>query len=272
MYSAGTNGRSAGLVTRQSVDALRRDLQSDLDTKSAAARMGIGRHAVLELIHRGILPRAVRTAKGWQIPRASIVDLESAYQRLPAARPTVSRWLSLRQATRQFGPSGLSLGALIEFILSEELHARMAAPEKRLNGLVVSQADLASLAPRIRNARDQARGYPIHQLAKVLFPGRPIKPTVLTKWIAAGLLEAQQTGRARIVSSEEVDRFRSEYCLADEACRLLGISRSTLSRWEVEGRIRPVYGKRITPGAGFSLYRREDLTKLTRRRNPRRSN
>jgi predicted site-specific integrase-resolvase len=271
MHSAGTNGRSVGLVTRQSVDALRRDLQSALDIKSAASRLGIGRHAVLDLIHRGILPRAVHTAKGWQIPLASVADLESVYQRLPAGRPTVSQWISLRQATRQFGPSGLSLGALIEFILPEEVRARMAAPEKRLNGIVVSQADLASLAPRIRNARDQARGYPIHQLARVLFPRRPIKPTVLTKWIAAGFLKSRKTGRARIVSSEEVERFRSEYCLADKACRLLGISRSTLSRWEVEGRIRPVYGKRVTPGAGFSLYRREDLTKLVRRRRPRRS-
>jgi predicted site-specific integrase-resolvase len=65
-----------------------------------------------------------------------------------------------------------------------------------------------------------------------------------------------------------VERFRSEYCLADEACRLLGISRSTLSRWEAERRIRPVYGKRVTPGAGFSLYRRKDLLKLSRRRSP----
>ena len=269
LHSAGANGRSVGLVLRQSVDALRRDLQSALDVKTAASRLGIGRHAVLELIHRGVLPRAVRTAKGWQIPRASVAELESVYQQLPAGKPTASRWLSLRQATRQFGPSGLTLGGLVEFILTGELSARMADPERRLNGIVVSQADLASLAPEVRNRRNQVRGYPIHQLAKVLFPGRPIKPTVLNKWIAAGLLKARKIGRARIVSSEEVERFRSEYCLADEACRLLGISRSTLSRWEVEGRIRPVYGKRVTPGAGFSLYRREDLLKLSRRRSPR---
>jgi hypothetical protein len=157
----------------------------------------------------------------------------------------------------------------MEFILTGGLSARMADSERRLNGIVVSQADLASLAPKVRNRRDQVRGYPLHQLAKVLFRGRPLKATVLTKWIAAGLLKARKIGRARIVSSEEVGRFRSQYCLADEACRLLGISRSTLSRWEVEGRIRPAYGKRVTPGAGFSLYRRENLLKLSRRRSTR---
>jgi len=268
LHPAGTNGRSVGLVLRQSVNTLRRELESALDVKTAAARLGIGRHAVLELIHRGILPRAVRTVKGWQIPRGSLADLESVYRQLPPGKLAASRWVSLRQATRRFGPSGLTLGALIEFIPTGELSARMADPERSLGGVVVSQADLVSLAPKVRNRRNQALGYALHQLAKILFPGRSVKPTVLNKWIAARLLKARAIGRARIVSSEEVERFRSEYCLADEACRFLGISRSTLSRWEVERRIRPVYGKRVTSGAGFSLYRREDLLKLSRRRRP----
>jgi hypothetical protein len=90
---------------------------------------------------------------------------------------------------------------------------------------------------------------------------------VLAKWISAKLLKARKSGRARIVSTEEVQRFRSRYCLADEACQLLDITRSTLSHWEAEGLVLPVYGKRVTPGAGFSLYRREDLAGLSRRRS-----
>ena len=69
----------------------------------------------------------------------------------------------------------------------------------------------------------------------MLFPGRPIKSTVIKKWIAAGLLKARKSGRARLVAAEEVERFRLEYCLAEEACRILGITRSTLSHWEAEG-------------------------------------
>ena len=45
---------------------------------------------------------------------------------------------------------------------------------------------------------------------------------------------------------------------------MLGVSRSTLARWEVEGRLVPVYGRRVTPRAGFSLYRREDLRPVLR--------
>ena len=269
IHSAGNNGRSVGLVLRQSLEELKRELRSALDVKTTASRLGIGRHAVLELIHRGVLPRAVRTAKGWQIPQASVTELESVYQQLPKGRLTANRWITVRQATRKFGPIGLTLGVLLEFILSGELFARTADPEKRLYGIVLRRADLVALVPKIRDSRSQANGYPIHRLARILSPDRPIKATILNKWIAAGFLKARRVGRAQVVSHEEVERFRSQYCLADEACRLKNVSRSTLSRWEVEGRIQAVYGKRVTPGAGFSLYRREDLDTVSRQRDSR---
>ena len=269
LHWAGSNGRSVGLVLRQSVETLKAELRSALDVKTVASQLGIGRHAVLELIHRAVLPRAVRTAKGWQIPQASVTELESVYQQLPKGKFTAARWLSVRQATRKFGPTGLTLGVLVEFILSGDIAARMAEPDQRLHGIVVRHADLVSLAPKIRDVRNQADGYSIHQLAKILFPDRPIKATILNKWIAAGFLKARRVGRARVVSHEEVERFRSEYCLADEACRQLDVSRSTLARWEAEGRIQAIYGKRVTQGAGFSLYRREELNTVSRQRNPR---
>ena len=267
IHSAGDNGRSVGLVLRQSVETLKAELRSALDVKTVASRLGIGRHAVLELVHRDVLPRAVRTAQGWQIPQASVTELESVYQQLPKGKFTAARWISIRQATRKFGSTGLTLGVLVEFILTGELSARMANPQQRLHGIIVRHADLVSLAPKIRDIRNQADGYSIHQLAKIVFPGRPIKVTVLNKWIAAGFLKARRVGRAQVVAHEEVERFRSEYCLADEACRLQNVSRTTLSRWEVEGRIQAVYGKRVTPGAGFSLYRREDLNTISRQRD-----
>jgi predicted site-specific integrase-resolvase len=65
-----------------------------------------------------------------------------------------------------------------------------------------------------------------------------------------------------MIVAAEIQRFRADYCLAQAAAQILGISRSTLSRWEVQGRVAPVYGKRVTPQAGFSLYRRQDLQQL----------
>jgi plasmid maintenance system antidote protein VapI len=267
LHMAGQRGRSVGLVHRDSVELLQRELRDALSVKAAAKRLSIGRHGVLDLIHGGSLPRAVRTAKGWQIPSASVADLESLCEQLPVRKSAPLQWLSLRQATRLFGPTGLTLTLLIELVRTEKVSAGMADFPKLLNGIVVSRADLTAQVPEIRSRRAQTYGYPVHHLGKILFPGRPIKSSVLAKWISAKLLKARKSGRARIVSIEEVQRFRSRYCLADEACRLLDITRSTLSHWEAEGLVQPVYGKRVTPGAGFSLYRREDLTGLSRRRS-----
>ena len=132
-----------------------------------------------------------------------------------------------------FGPTGLTLTLLLELIRAQKVSARMADSGKRLHGIIVSHADLSAIAAEIRNRRGQEHGYPVHQLGKVLFPGRPIKSSVVKKWIAAGLLKARKAGRARMVAAAEVEQFRLEYCLAEEACRILDISRSTLSRWEV---------------------------------------
>ena len=267
LLPAGRRGRSMGLVRRQSVETLERELRSAVRVEAAAKCLGIGRHGVLDLIHGGILPRAVRTANGWQIPPASVADLEFFCGQLPPGKPTHLRWLTLRQATLRFGPAGLTLALLMELIRSGKVSARIADPAKRLNGIVVSQSDLTELSPQIRDRRDREHGYPVHHLGKVLFAGRPIKCSVVKKWISQRLLRARKSGRARVVAATDVERFRMQYCLAEEACRLLDITRSTLSRWEVAGLLRPIYGKRVTPGAGFSLYRREDLVGLSRRRS-----
>jgi hypothetical protein len=129
-------------------------------------------------------------------------------------------------------------------------------------GQALWQPDLEQCRPAFQAEFDRDRGFPLHRVGKVLFPERPIKVDVVKKWIGMRLLRAQRVGRARIITAEELERFRKTYCLADDACGTLGVHRATLSRWEVEGRIRPVYGKRVTPGAGFSLYRREDIEGL----------
>ena len=86
----------------------------------------------LDLIHGGSLPRAVRTAKGWLIPACVCRRSGKFLSRLPAGKPTSPGWLSLRQATRLFGPTGLTLALLFELIRTQKVSARMADPAKRL--------------------------------------------------------------------------------------------------------------------------------------------
>lgn len=149
---------------------------------------------------------------------------------------------------------------LLQLILDEDVSVRMFDPERRLHGLVVQRAELETLLPDVRSDRDRADGLPVSRAAKVILPGRSLKPVVLQKWIAAGLLQSCQEGRARIVTHDEMQRFRDTYCLADEACRILKVSRTTLARWEEQGLILPVYGRRTHSGAGASVFRHDDVT------------
>ena len=269
VHRAGTGGRSIGLVLRESVESFRVELRQAIDVKQTAERLGIGRRSVLQLVHAGVLDRAVRTSGGWRIGPKPVERLLSEYRQLPVLKTRGTRWLSPGEATRRFGSSGLTFVRLVTLIRDRRVAARRLSAEPNYRGLLVARGDLEAAVPALHAQQDQQRGYPLHRLAKALFPERPTKERLLKKWIAAGLLNAERKGRATIVSNAEVARFRATYCLATEACRLLGITRSTLSRWEAERRLSPAYGKRTTEGAGISLYLRGDIERLAQARGRR---
>ena len=256
-----TGGRTMGLVRRDSVERLCSELRSSLSLSQASKRLGIGPHQVVDLIQLQLL-LAIRANRGWRIMQQSIGSLESTYRSLPLATQVAAHWLTARQATRIFGPSGLTFARLWQNIDVNQVRGRRLSSEITLKGLLVSEQDVRGIIPDVQTQYFQNHGYPLRQLAKTLMPGRPTRERVLKKWIAMGILRVTQTGRALICTQAEVDRFRATYCLVPEACQMLGVSRPTLARWEVEARIRPVYGSRVTPGAGFSLYLRSDLERL----------
>jgi hypothetical protein len=255
---AGGHGRSIGVVSRASVEALKHSLADGLDVTRVRLRLGTGRSQVFGLIRAGLL-KAVRTRKGWIILRQDISAIENLLEGLPPVASPRTSWLSLRQATRVYGPAGLNLARALELVRAGRVPARADRQFSGLRGLWLSQPDLEAQLPALRAGRCKAHGHSLCQLAKILLPGHPCREPVLKKWIRAGLLRAGRRGRAWVVPPEEVERFRATHCLADEACALLGVSRSTLSRWEAEGRLTPVYGRKVSRGAGFSLYRRADL-------------
>ncbi len=259
VHPTGDCGRHMGLVSRASADTLKRELADALSILDVATRLGLGRSGVLALIHEGVLPRAVRTIRGWRIPRQSTAALDRVCRDAPPLKRPGQNWITLREATRRYGPTGLSLSALLRLMLNEEVGVRMVKQECGLHGLVVHRAKLESLLPNVRLDRDRAAGLPVSRAAKVILPGRSLKPAVLQKWIAAGLLQSCQVGRACIVTHDEMQRFRDTYCLRDEARRILQVSRTTLARWEEQGHIRPVYSRRSHFDAGASVFRREDV-------------
>ncbi len=257
----------APLVCRDSVMQLKVDLSRSVDTLEVGRRLGIGRNKVLELLHANLLPRSVRTGQGWRFLPESIEDLRSFYDQLPFATRPDHQWLTVRRALRTFGPSGLSFALLIRSINNREVAAQRLATVTNLKELVVAKVDLNRIMPEITRRHVGASGLPLDRLAAVLFPGQSVQSAVLMKWIRLGLIRVEQAGRARVVSVDELERFRSMYCLSAEACQILSISGPTLRCWEAAGRVQPVYGRRSAPSAGFSLYGRADLQRLAAARS-----
>ncbi|HWL08267.1 MAG TPA: TniQ family protein [Planctomicrobium sp.] len=260
--TAGARGRSVGVVSRDTVLALQRQLASSVTIPVAAKWLGIGRHAVLEMVHRNLLEKSVRTAKGWLIPKETIENWEAFIKHLPVQPGTSVDWLTLREATRRFGKSGFTLTVVLDLVRSRRVRACRSHRTSVVGAILVNHNDLQLNQEQVQTQQNAEAGYSVHQLSKVLIPGRPLKAIVLQKWIGAGLLAARRRGRILIVMPAEVERFRKTYCLAGEACALLGISRKTLSRWEEADRIEPVYGRRSHEGAGASVFLRDDVERL----------
>ena len=206
---------------------------------------------------------AVRTIAGWRIPRSSVAELAELYRSLPVWESSdPSDWIPAREATRRFGRCGLTFVRLLELIRGGHVRGCREAHANGWTGLRVPLQDLQSARPEISEKRDRCEGYPLNRLGRVLIPGRPLKESVLRKWIRAGLLQAEHRGRIWHVALDEVERFRSTYSLADDACRMLRISRSTLARQETAGEISAVYSRRTHSGAGASVFRRDDVLRM----------
>jgi hypothetical protein len=260
--SAGRNGRTVGVIRRDSVETLREELAETLGTVEAGARLGVERHRVLDLIHAGVFRQVLRTACGWRVARRCVEEVLDRLAGLPLETDQEVRSISLHEAVRRFGASDLTLSRCLEFILAGRLSAYRCADRPTLRQIRLPLADVRLAAAETRDSQELERGYPLNRLARTLLPNRPLKETVLRKWIEAGLLKARRRRKAWSVHSTEVERFRKTYCLAEQACPLLGITRSTLSRWEVEQRIAPIYGRATHTGAGASVFLRADVERL----------
>ena len=259
---AGRKGRTVGVVSSESVDRLQGRLAETVSVAAAAKQLGVERHRVLDLIRAKILGEAVRTARGWRLTRAGVDELLQTIHRLPIASPKSLNPISLREATRRFGGGDLNLVRIVELVRTEKLPARRDPCDVSLNGLRFALEDLHRIAAGLRESAAAESGYTLNQLARILIPGRPLKEIVLRKWIAAGLLKAVRLRRRWQVFTSEVERFRTTYCLAPEACALLGVTRSTLARYEAELRLAAIYGRRTHSRAGASVFLRAGVEQL----------
>lgn len=258
--ASGRRGRTNGVVVRDSVIVYRRRLETALSVKQVAERFGIACPRVLELIRADVLTAAVRGPLGWRVPEDVVTELLERICRCPTNPPR--DWIPLSDALRRFGVGGMSVVRLLQLLSAGEISARRRGDSVTLGSLYFPIDELRrhSLAHKVDALAES--GYSLIQLGRMLFPGRPLRPIVLRKWIAAELLHGARKRKAWNIPAEEVANFRATYCLAREACSLLDIARSTLDVWQRRKQLVPIYSRLTHPGAGTPVYLRADVERL----------
>lgn len=263
---SGPRGRTNGVVSRSSVAAYVRRLKTAVSVRETAGRLGIDTPRVLELIRANILTEAVRGPLGWLIPLDSVTGILACLEQLPDLPAERGQWIPFREALRRFGIGELSVVRIVQLIRDGQLSARRDPAVPALRGLYLDVTELRQWSLQAQADRRTTSGYSLSHVAAVLYPERPIRVAVLRKWIDAGLLLAERRRKAWWSLPKEVSRFRTTYCLVQEACTLLNVARSTLDRWVVERRVAPVYSRRTHRKAGTPIFLRADVERLAAQR------
>ncbi len=259
---AGKSRRLVGVVSRTSLERLRRDLRDSCNCHQAAKRLGVFHKTVWQMAQEGLLERAVRTAEGWRIPRSSLTALLERFRSRPAAVSTGDGWITFRQAVRQLGSSSMTVLELLRDLCKGVIQSQWDAGHHNLHAIVVDREDLSAAMDRAREKRRSRHGYSLSKVGQAMFPDRTMTFRAMRRWLQIGLLRARQEGHQWVISPEEVQRIRTEYCLSAEACRILGISRSTLVHWRAQGKLEPIYGRGAKIAGSFCLFRRNDILRL----------
>jgi hypothetical protein len=265
---AGSCGRLVGVVSRDSLQRLMDDLNDSLDCRQAAKRLGIFHKTTWQFAQAGLLERAVRTAEGWRIPRRSLDDFLKWFRQQPAVTSVGKEWLSFRQAVRHLGSSGMTVLQLLQDIREGIIQAGWDGRHQNLHGVVVHRKDLGKAMDCARTAYLAQKGYSLSEIGRVLLPERPMTFRGIRRLVRAGLLSAKRKGHHWLIKPEEVERFQREYCLSAEACRILGITASTLVHWRAAGKLKPVYGRGARISGSFSLFRRSEIIGLLPPKEP----
>lgn len=259
---AGNCRRKVGVVSRESLRRLAQDLADSLGCRQAAKQLGLFHKTVWQMAQDGLLERAVRTADGWRIPRRSLEGFLEWFRRQPSASSIGTEWLPFRQAVRRLGSSGMTVVRLLQDVRRGDIRTRRHGRHRNLDGVVVHRDDLVAAVEQAHAERLAQKGYSLREVGKVLLPERRMDFRGVKRWVRLGLLRAERKGQYWLITPEEVQRFRGEYCLAAEACRLLGISSSTLVHWRAAGKLEPIYGRDAKFQGSFSLFRRSDVLRL----------
>lgn len=252
-------------IRRKELLELRERWREPVTLAEAARLLGVNRRLVVRMVQAGVLTaeRGPGSDGGtrWMFSR-QVLD-EFLGELKPLIRRTSPEFTSsehdLAGAARAVAVVGLGAVDILKRVREGRLQAYSRSSPLEVPVLAQLRFDKYEIDALVGEIRAERGWISRKDAARRL----GIKPTVLSKWVRAGLLDYAATpGPAWHFDQEDVRRVIADHVFTDEAAEILGVGSDTVLRWARLGRLVPVVGP--AQGCHRYLFRREDVERLRR--------
>lgn len=229
-----------------------------LALQAVAEQLGLSKRVVVELVRAGLLvaesgpdPAGPRP---WWLNRPSVDRFLGRLRANTVAGPRPQFSVDLPTAARMAVAVGLNAAGLLQLVTTGQLRALW--PEGQpVSRLRFAEAELRTGLAEVK----QAHGWVgREEIARRM----GVKLTVVSKWVAAGLLRPVATSaNSQHFDRTEVEAFVNDHVFSAEAARILAVGREVVQRWARHGRLTPVAGGADDPCHRY-LFRRAEVERL----------
>ncbi len=278
----GATARPVTLVDEESMERLTRLRAAQMNFTEAAAYLGVGRVALVELVKDGILPCSRRDATvktPWLFEKGAVDDaLAEMIGHLPVraqSKRMAMPGLTLTDTLASLRAAGVGIPAVLRLAHSGEVAAHRLQDSIQLSGLRFDAASVEAFLAR-HAPKEGATRYTSTEVCRLL----RCTQVTLRLWAEAGLLaplntpdpathragasDAPAAGTA-YYDATDIDLFKERYMGAEEAAEILGCHPTTLHAWVHAGKLDAALVRGGGKGDVF-LFDRERLIALAAER------
>jgi len=278
----GPTARPVALVDEESMERLTRLRAAQMNFTEAAAYLGVGRVALVELVKDGILPCSRRDATvktPWLFEKGAVDDaLAEMIGHLPVraqSKRMAMPGLTLTDTLASLRAAGVGIPAVLRLAQSGEVAAHRLQDSIQLSGLRFDAASVEAFLAR-HAPKEGATRYTSTAACRLL----RCTQVTLRLWAEAGLLvplsaedaavggagasDAPTVGTA-YYDGADIDLFKERYVGTEEAADVLGCHPTTLHAWVHAGKLDAALVRGGGKGDVF-LFDRERLIALAAER------
>ncbi|MEM9954184.1 MAG: helix-turn-helix domain-containing protein [Chloroflexota bacterium] len=239
------------------ISQLRTQWRNSHSMVATAERLGIYKDVVRDMVDLGILEvvrgPTVDDSQKWMITQESADHFLG--QVVSAIKYTEQPYevVSIHTATKMLSIVGLNMADLLRLVMIGSVKTYLPeSVDLQIHNLLFRVKDIKA---RIHNTLQSNGWVDRRYIANKM----GVKMTVVSKWIAVGLIGVDQTYASKMYFSQsKIDEFVAKHMFTREAARQLNLNELTIQKWVRKGRLHPVSGPDID-GRMRYLFKRNEI-------------